>query len=179
MGGGGVEYAVVATAAGTAVVAARGGRVVASFLPGPDGAAQVARLRERFPDARERGERALPAAGVLRRWAEGRGGDPATVPVDLAAVAPFAGRVYRALRRVRPGRTVTYGELARRAGSPGAARAVGTALARNPLAPFVPCHRVLGADGGLHGFTAPGGIAAKARLLAMEGVDAHRDGANP
>jgi methylated-DNA-[protein]-cysteine S-methyltransferase len=163
-----VRYAIVAAGSDRALVAASGGRVVASFLPGPKVEALVRRLRERFPDAVEAPEEEVAGAAAMRRWLEGDPSALASVPVDLGGAPPFAGRVYRALRKVPPGRTLTYGALARRAGSPGAARAVGRAMATNPLAPFVPCHRVVGADGGLTGFSAPGGVPLKARLLAAE-----------
>lgn len=78
--------------------------------------------------------------------------------------------VWRALREVPRGATVTYGELAERAGRPGTARAVGSAMARNPWPIVVPCHRVLAAGGALGGFSAHGGIVTKRRLLALEGV---------
>jgi methylated-DNA-[protein]-cysteine S-methyltransferase len=79
--------------------------------------------------------------------------------------------IWRALRDVPRGTTVTYGELADRAGRPGAARAVGSAMARNPWPIVVPCHRVLAAGGALGGFSAPGGVVTKRRLLVQEGVD--------
>jgi methylated-DNA-[protein]-cysteine S-methyltransferase len=104
----------------------------------------------------------------MRRWLEGEATATAGVPVALDGVPPFAARIYEELRRVPSGSTLTYGELAARAGSPRAARAVGRAMATNPLAPFVPCHRVVGAGGALTGFSAPGGTALKARLLAGE-----------
>ena len=90
--------------------------------------------------------------------------------LDYAAVPLFHRRVYDALRRVKPGETVGYGELAARIGSPGAARAVGQAVGRNPFAIVVPCHRVLAAKGGAGGFSAYGGVATKRRMLALEGV---------
>jgi methylated-DNA-[protein]-cysteine S-methyltransferase len=71
-------------------------------------------------------------------------------------------------RRIPAGETVTYGELAARAGSPGAAREVGQAMARNRFPIIVPCHRVLAANGGFGGFSAPGGLESKARLLTIE-----------
>ena len=92
-----------------------------------------------------------------------------TVPIDLSGVPPFHRKVLAAARRIPYGRTVTYGELARRAGSPRAARAVGQAMAHNPVALLVPCHRVVAAGGGLGGFG--GGLALKRRLLALEGVE--------
>ena len=163
-----IKYAIVSSGSERALVAASGDRVVASFLPGPKPEALVRRLRERFPDAAEAPEAEVAGAQEMRRWLSGDPAGLASVPVDLSAAPPFAGRVYRALRKVAPGRTLTYKELARRAGSPGAARAVGRAMATNPLAPFVPCHRVVGSDGGLTGFSAPGGVTLKARLLATE-----------
>jgi len=97
--------------------------------------------------------------------------DPLTdVPLDLAGCPPFHARVYDVLRGVGPGQTVTYGELAARVGSPGAARAVGQAVAKNPWLLLVPCHRVLGAGGRMGGFSAPGGVATKRRLLSLEGA---------
>jgi O-6-methylguanine DNA methyltransferase len=163
-----VAYAVVETPSGSALVAANRGKVVASFLPGPRPEALVRRLRERFPDAVPAPEKEIPGAVEMRRWLEGDATGLASVPVDLAGAPPFAGRVYRALRRVPPGRTLSYKELARRAGSPRAVRAVGRAMATNHLAPFVPCHRVIGSDGKLTGYSAPGGLALKARFLAAE-----------
>ena len=96
-------------------------------------------------------------AGRLRRF---------TVAIDLSGVPPFHRKVLTAARRIPYGRTATYGELARRAGSPRAARAVGQAMAHNPVALIVPCHRVVAAGGGLGGFG--GGLALKRRLLALE-----------
>ncbi len=70
--------------------------------------------------------------------------------------------------KLRPAQTATYGELAQRIGAPDAARAVGRAMAQNPFAPIVPCHRVVAADGSLGGFSAAGGAATKQRMLAIE-----------
>lgn len=88
------------------------------------------------------------------------------VPLDL----PPGGRrrVWLALGEIPYGRTTTYGELARKLGAPGAARAIGRACATNPLPVLLPCHRVLGADGSLTGFG--GGLETKRRLLELEGA---------
>ena len=80
----------------------------------------------------------------------------------------FAGQVLEACRKVGFGCTVTYGEMAIRIGRPNAARAVGSALGRNPIPLLIPCHRVIRSDGGLGGFSAPGGTAFKKRLLTHE-----------
>lgn len=105
----------------------------------------------------------------LRAHLSGRS-DPLTdVPVDLAGSTDFARRVYAAARAIPPGRTSTYGGLAQVLGEPpGASRAIGTALGRNPIPLVVPCHRVVGAAN-VGGFSAPGGLSTKALLLAVEG----------
>jgi methylated-DNA-[protein]-cysteine S-methyltransferase len=89
-------------------------------------------------------------------------------PVDLSFCSPFAQAVYRALTGVPFGETVTYGELAKLAGHPGKARAVGSVLRANPCPVFVPCHRVLSASGELGGWSGPPGW--KEELLCLEGV---------
>jgi methylated-DNA-[protein]-cysteine S-methyltransferase len=90
--------------------------------------------------------------------------------LDLSGVGGFYRRIYEATRRLAWGETATYGELARRVGSPGAARAVGQAMGRNPIPLIVPCHRVLASGHGIGGFSAFGGAVTKTRLLALEGV---------
>jgi methylated-DNA-[protein]-cysteine S-methyltransferase len=90
-----------------------------------------------------------------------------TLPLDLRLATAFGRQVLAALDTVGYGRTATYGELARAAGRPTAARAVGARLGANPLCVVVPCHRVVGANGALTGYA--GGTEAKRRLLALEG----------
>lgn len=80
----------------------------------------------------------------------------------------FYQKVWLACARIPRGKTRTYGEIARIIGRPGAARAVGRALAANPFAPAIPCHRVVGAGGAMVGYSAPGGIQKKRRLLLQE-----------
>ena len=87
---------------------------------------------------------------------------------DLSELSPFAQKVLRELTKVDYGQTTSYGQLAKRVGKAGAARAVGAVLGRNPLPIIIPCHRVLTAGGLLGGFTAPGGSSLKRRLLNME-----------
>ena len=109
----------------------------------------------------------------LVRYLEGERIDFATAQLDLSAVSPFHRVVYEATRTVGWGHTTTYGELARLAHSPGAARAVGQAMSRNPIPIIIPCHRILASGTGTGGFSAFGGVTLKARLLALEGVDLH------
>ena len=91
--------------------------------------------------------------------------------LDLSGLTPFAQKVLRSLAKVPYGKTITYGELAKRAGSAKAARAVGSVLANNPLPIIVPCHRVLSSNGSLGGFSAPGGVKLKRDLLNLEKMD--------
>jgi len=81
---------------------------------------------------------------------------------------PFQRSVWKAIARVGYGETISYGELARRAGHPGSARAAGAATGRNPIGIIVPCHRIMGANGSLTGYA--GGLQRKRALLALEGV---------
>ena len=91
--------------------------------------------------------------------------------LDMERLPVFNRRVYELARTIPPGATMTYGEVARRLGSPGMARAVGQALGQNPFPIVVPCHRVLAADGRMGGFSAPGGVATKRKMLEIEGVE--------
>ena len=88
----------------------------------------------------------------------------------LRAYPLFYQQVWRACAEIPQGETRTYGWIARRIGRPGAARAVGLALGANPFAPRIPCHRVVRSDGSMGGYSGPGGIRAKLRLLRQEGV---------
>ncbi len=90
------------------------------------------------------------------------------IDVDLGGVPEFYRGVYAITRDIDPGHTLSYGDIATRLGAPGSAQAVGQALGRNPIPLIIPCHRVLAADHALHGFSAPGGIGTKARLLEIE-----------
>jgi methylated-DNA-[protein]-cysteine S-methyltransferase len=99
------------------------------------------------------------------------------VVLDERGIDEFQRQVYAATRAVGPGATASYGEVARAIGQPGAARAVGAALGRNPFPIVVPCHRVLAADGALTGFSSPGGISTKRRMLEIENAPGFRQSA--
>ena len=105
--------------------------------------------------------------GVLRMLA-GEQVSFTDAPFDFGDAPAFDEAVWRAFARIPPGRTATYGEIAAQIGAPGEQRRVGHALGRNPIAVATPCHRVLGADGKPGGFSAPGGIETKLRLLNLE-----------
>ena len=108
------------------------------------------------------------AATQIAQSVAGFSTDLSEIPLDFENQPPFFSKVYRLARKVKFGKQITYRELAAKAGSPLASRAVGQAMARNPWLIVVPCHRVLATGGGMGGFSAPGGIATKRKLLAAE-----------
>ena len=108
----------------------------------------------------------------VRNHFEGRLDDFSGIPLDWPRVTPFQRGVYERTQAVKPGHTTTYGEIARQLGlGPEGSRAVGVALGANPWPLIVPCHRVVAANGKMTGFSAPGGISTKTRLLALEGAE--------
>jgi len=111
----------------------------------------------------------------LQAFAAGeRSDDFLDVPIRVTDKTPFQQAVIERCRRIPPGQTLSYGELARAVGHPGAARAVGSVMATNRFPLIVPCHRVVAAGGGLGGYSAPDGIRMKQRLLALEQVNSRR-----
>ncbi len=167
-----VEYTLFDTAVGRCGLAWTPRGIIAVQLPEESDARTIERLggeHDLTPSNRPPAF-VLEAIDRLGRHLGGEVVDLASVPVVFGPMQPFRKRIYEELRKVEAGRTVTYGELASAAGSPGAARAVGQAMAKNRLPLLVPCHRVLGAGGTLHGFSAAGGLSTKAKLLALEGV---------
>jgi len=142
------------------------------------------RLPERSAEAAERRLRRLPDAVValpppevaaliaaVTRYFAGERVDFSAVALDLGRQEAFFRQVYEKVRRVGWGQTTTYGAIAKELGAgPEAARDVGQAMATNPVPLIIPCHRVLAAGGKLGGFSAPGGTAAKTRMLELEGI---------
>jgi len=144
-------------------------------LPGRSAEATQRSLLHRLPGA----EIGAPTAEVaetiaaVRKYFTGAPVDFSEVRLDLADQEQFFQRIYAATRRIGWGHTTTYGALAKHLGAgPEAARDVGQAMAKNPVPLIVPCHRVLAAGGKVGGFSAPGGSAAKIRMLELEGVAA-------
>jgi methylated-DNA-[protein]-cysteine S-methyltransferase len=118
----------------------------------------------------------LAASGEVRQLAEriqayANGGRDQflDIPVALGEPTPFQRKVLEQCRRIGYGQTLTYGQLAAKAGYPQAARAVGSVMARNRVPLVIPCHRVVGSSGTLRGYSGCGGTAMKRRLLELEG----------
>jgi methylated-DNA-[protein]-cysteine S-methyltransferase len=144
--------------------------VVGVQLPQASHARTWARLSDRFPEAAH-AEPPPTIAGVVAavgRLLTGEPVDLTGVLLDERGLPAFDRAAWAIARTVPPGETITYGEIAARIGDPQAARAVGRAMGANPFPIIVPCHRVLGADGRMGGFSAAGGVEAKARLLSIE-----------
>lgn len=115
----------------------------------------------------------------LQAYASGKPEDFGDVAIDPGPQTPFGRRVIARCRSIPRGKTLTYGELAAKAGSPGAARAVGNCMAANRIPLVIPCHRVVGAGGRLHGYSGPGGVRMKRRLLDIESATAAKTDRKP
>jgi methylated-DNA-[protein]-cysteine S-methyltransferase len=146
--------------------------VVAVELPGRDAAATRSRLLRRNPDAREGAPSAAAQSAIdgIVALLGGEARDLSHVTVDLEGVSDFNRRVYAVARGIRPGATLSYGEIAERLGDRNLARDVAQALSQNTCPIVIPCHRVLAAGGKTGGFSAPGGVQTKLRLLSIEGA---------
>ena len=146
--------------------------VVGVQLPERSEDATRHRVLRRFPAARG----AVPPAAIQRAIDDivallgGEPRDLTHVTIDTDGVADFNRRVYAIARTIPPGATLSYGEIAERLGDRNLARDVGQALGQNPIPIIVPCHRVLAAGGKVGGFSAPGGVVTKLRLLTIEGA---------
>ncbi len=167
-----LSFALFETAIGACgiVWSARG--VAGVQLPEGDATATRARVEWRYPNARE-----APPQLVIQNAIDGvaalLAGEPRDlthIVIDDTEISEFNRRVYEIARAIPPGQTMTYGEIAERLGDKALARAVGQAMGENPTPIIMPCHRVLAANGKTGGFSAPGGVITKLRLLTIEGA---------
>jgi methylated-DNA-[protein]-cysteine S-methyltransferase len=111
------------------------------------------------------------ASALLQRYFAGEIIEFKDIPVDLTSTPPFRFKALYAIRGIPYGTVRSYGQIAAECGSPCAARAVGGAMASNPVPVIIPCHRIVSNNGRLTGFSAPGGETAKMKLLKMEGIE--------
>lgn len=167
------HFTLFATAIGQCALVWNGHGIAAVRLPEQSEGRMLSRLHRRFP-VLEAG--APPPAGQqaidgMVALLEGEARDLRFCTLDLRNETPFHLRVYTAAQDIPPGKTQTYGEIAALLGDPGAARAVGQALGHNPFPIIVPCHRVLASGAQSGGFSAPGGVSTKLRMLLIEGAE--------
>ena len=141
-------------------------------LPERDAGAVRERLLRRLPEATgsEPPPGVIEARDLILALLSGETADLSPIRLDLDRVGDFERRLYAIARAIPPGQVMTYGEIATRLGEPGAAQAVGQAMGKNPWPIVVPCHRVVGSNGKLGGFSAPGGAKTKLRILEIEGA---------
>jgi methylated-DNA-[protein]-cysteine S-methyltransferase len=169
-----LRYAIAATALGAFGVAWSDRGIVRTWMH----ARTVESTRSSIERTLPRAAAAAPPVSIAATIDEvvcllgGERRDLRAVELDMSSIPEFDRRVYEMARTITPGTTMTYGAIAAALGEePMRARDVGQALARNPFAPIVPCHRVVAAGGRLGGYSAPGGAATKRRLLEVEGAD--------
>jgi len=171
-----IEVALFDTPIGRCGIAWSGDTIEGVQLPEPSDADTRRRLHDRFDDDTGDAVDGTPPPAIrdaIERMVaslRGEADDLVDVPLDLDALPPFRRKVFEVVRTIPAGETLSYGEVALAVGSPGAARAVGQALGRNPFPIVIPCHRVLAAGGRIGGFTAQGGVTVKEKMLAAEGV---------
>jgi methylated-DNA-[protein]-cysteine S-methyltransferase len=167
------SFCLFSTAIGACAIAWSDRGVTSVWLPEQTDYQTRARVARRFPHITESAAPPFVAHAIdgIVALLEGERRDLTDIQLDFDDTVPeFHRRVYDVARTIKPGTTMSYGEIATRLGERDAARAVGQALGRNPIPIIVPCHRVLAADGGTGGFSAPGGTATKLQLLAIEGA---------
>ena len=164
------SYCLFETAIGACALVWRPQGIIGTFLPESRREHLIERLERKFPNAQENRAPEDHDATIRRIVAHlsGTPDDLADVALDESGIAAFDHAVYRIARAIPIGEVLTYGEVASELGAKDSAREVGQALGRNPFPIIVPCHRVLAAGGKIGGFSAPGGISTKRRLLAIE-----------
>lgn len=160
------QFSIIPTAHGAFGFVTAGDRLVATFLPEPEGRLR-ARIAERWPEVRESKSLLPDFRKQVMAYYAGKN-TKFDVAIDLSQQPPFRRKVLEACRGVGHGKTASYAELARRAGSAKAVRAAGGAMANNPLPLVIPCHRILRSDGSLGGFSSPEGLMQKKRMLLLE-----------
>jgi methylated-DNA-[protein]-cysteine S-methyltransferase len=169
----GAGFALFVTAIGHCGIVWSERGIVGVQLPQGSERTTRSRVSRRFPAARE----AVPPAEIqcviddVVVLLTGQARDFSRVKLDTGAVSDFQRRVYDVARAIPAGSTLTYGEIAERLGDKQLARDVGEALGQNPFPIIVPCHRVMAAGGKMGGFSAPGGVRTKLRLLSIEGAE--------
>jgi methylated-DNA-[protein]-cysteine S-methyltransferase len=166
------SFALFDTAIGRCAIAWSARGINAVRLPMPTEEKTRMRIRQRYGDIVEAPPPAnvQAAIGAIVELLAGKPVDLSDIELDLDGESEFNRGVYDIARTIPPGKTMTYGDIAKRLGGLELSRDVGQALGHNPCAIVVPCHRVLAAGGKPGGFSANGGVATKLKMLAIEGA---------
>ena len=163
-----MTYDVFETDLGWVAIAASKGRVRRSTLPEKSRLAALETIEPAINGAEYDEDATADIRHMISRYCAGEDVDLSTLPIDDDDLTPFFDRAYTACRTIPAGETRSYAWLANQAGNARAARGAGQAMARNRWPLLVPCHRVIGSDGNLHGFGGSTGLPLKARLLELE-----------
>ncbi len=170
------HFTLFETTIGVCAIAWNARGLIGVQLPEANERATRARVQKRFPEAAEGApdKSAQAAIDGIIALLKGEKRDLSDIAIDDSATPDFNARVYKIVRQIPPGETLTYGEVAERLGDKTLARAVGQAMGQNPCPVVMPCHRVLAASGSsgakTGGFSAPGGVVTKLKLLTIEGA---------
>jgi methylated-DNA-[protein]-cysteine S-methyltransferase len=166
-----MKYTIFKTKWGYFGLAATDNGLLRTCLPLAEREKAKSQLLQNLPDPQYDKALFKTAQEQITAYFEGNCIDFGGIPVVLDGLGLFTRRVLTACRDIEFGQTVSYGRLAEMAGKPGAARAVGGALAKNPLPLIIPCHRVVCANGKIGGFSTIGAVNLKKRMLKLEGAD--------
>ena len=172
----GLIYRVFRVSGGWCAAGRTDAGISALVLPVDTRDAAEAGIRSRLDTARASRSALRDLVEAVRRYFNGWRTTFDDFPLDLSAGTPFQQRVWATVRRVPYGRVRTYHWIGMEIGRPAAARAIGNAVGANPVPLLVPCHRIVGADGTLGGFSAEGGPDLKAALLELERIPVHTHG---
>lgn len=166
------NFTLFETAIGAVGVAWNARGLIGVQLPHADEAKTRIRIRQRFPDAQEASPPPEVQAAIdgMTALLRGEPRDLNDIKIDDSETPAFNAKVYAITRKIPPGKTITYGEIATQLGDKLLARDVGQALGQNPCPIVMPCHRVLAAGGKSGGFSAVGGVVTKLKLLSIEGA---------
>lgn len=163
------KYVVFKTKWGWFGLAAGPAGLLRSCLPAPKAHLAKARLLRELPGAEPDKQTYKGLQEQIRAYFDGENVDfSRDIPIVLAGLSDFTQDVLSACRTIRYGRRLSYSQLAERLARPRAARAVGNALAKNPILLIIPCHRVVRSDGRIGGFSAVGGVKLKKKMFRLE-----------
>ncbi|MCK5074037.1 MAG: MGMT family protein [Bacteriovoracaceae bacterium] len=163
-------HVIFSTNLGIAALIYREGKVISFILPHKNPKQALIKIKKDHPESKT--TKIIPSKikkhiDLIQKHLSGKPQNLTNIEIDISNCTKFFRKVYHLVRKIPPGKTKNYGEIALMAGSPGAARAVGQAMAKNPIPLIIPCHRILGKKN-LGGFSGGDGLSTKKVLLALE-----------